>query len=58
MNIEAEIYKSQRLLYWLISGYNIHCIPLYLWKHVTVDWIILNYNVESNYFIKQNHGKV
>ena len=49
--IDIEIKKASSLIYWLVNGYDIHCIPTYLWKHVTVEWVIKHYNVEINYFI-------
>lgn len=44
MKEEIEIQKSTQLLHWLIDGINIHCIPFYLWKFVTYDWVKQNYN--------------
>jgi len=42
--IDLEIKKSLDVINWLINGINIHCIPFYLWKFVTYEWVRENYN--------------
>lgn len=51
-NIELEIKKSQRLLYWLIEGVNRHGIPPNMWSNdaLTPEWVVKHFNVEMSYF--------
>ena len=55
--INNKIYKAQRKLNWLINGCGVHCIPTDLWTGLTVERIVELYNVDIDYFIKQNNNE-
>lgn len=48
--LDLQFRRVQQMLNWLIDGVNRHCLPFYLWKHITPEWVEENYNV--NYFDK------
>lgn len=48
--MEKEFLKASRLIAWLVDGVGTHCIPFSLWRSVTVEWVVENYNVEMDYF--------
>jgi hypothetical protein len=43
-SLNRELDRSVALINWLIFGMDIHCIPTYLWKSVTIEWVEENYN--------------
>ena len=48
-DVELEIKKASRLIYWLVNGYGRHGIPPCLWKGATIEWVVKNYNVEMSF---------
>lgn len=46
--IDLEFNKSLKVIKWLVNGVGKHCIPFYLWKFVTYEWLEENYNFYQN----------
>ena len=46
----AQLEEKKLILYWLIDGRNIHCLPISFLSSIDKEWIVENYNVEMSYF--------
>ncbi len=50
-----QLEEKKRIMFWLIDGTGIHCLPLRYVDGLTKERIVQLYNIEIAYFIKKDN---